>query len=143
MLRIAVLAVLNILSLSWAFAQDDLSIPDAPVWVTPGKIPSSQIYGEYCASCHGVSGKGDGPVARSLKTPPTDLTKLTATNKGKFPEFRVMQSIKAGPTISAHGTPAMPVWGPFFVNQGKAASISEMQLLIHNLTEYIRGMQTK
>ena len=28
----------------------------------------------YCASCHGVEGKGDGTVSRSLKVKPVDLT---------------------------------------------------------------------
>ena len=35
------------------------------------------MYTAYCASCHGASGKGDGPAAPALKVPATDLTKLT------------------------------------------------------------------
>ena len=38
-----------------------------------------------CASCHGVSGKGDGPVAKSLSPPPSDLTRLSEANNGVFP----------------------------------------------------------
>ena len=33
-------------------------------------------YRNSCAQCHGVSGKGDGPVASSLAKPPPDLTML-------------------------------------------------------------------
>jgi putative copper resistance protein D len=31
------------------------------------------LYREHCASCHGVSGGGDGPAARGLPRPPADL----------------------------------------------------------------------
>ena len=37
-----------------------------------------EMYVTYCAACHGVDGKGNGPVASSLKTAPTDLTQLAA-----------------------------------------------------------------
>lgn len=32
-----------------------------------------QLYGERCAACHGVGGRGDGPQAASLATSPPDL----------------------------------------------------------------------
>jgi cytochrome c553 len=28
----------------------------------------SELFRMYCASCHGVDGRGDGPVAEALKT---------------------------------------------------------------------------
>lgn len=31
-------------------------------------------YARYCRSCHGPTGKGDGPYAASLTPPPADLT---------------------------------------------------------------------
>ncbi|MCS6908291.1 MAG: cytochrome c [Anaerolineales bacterium] len=34
----------------------------------------AKLYQEYCAACHGVEGKGDGPQANSLAKPPTNLT---------------------------------------------------------------------
>jgi mono/diheme cytochrome c family protein len=53
---------------------------------TPGKPSSTergkQTFLEYCAACHGVSAKGDGPAASALKIPPEDLTTLAAHNKG-------------------------------------------------------------
>ena len=36
----------------------------------------SEMYQSYCAVCHGVDGKGNGPAAQALKTQPTDLTML-------------------------------------------------------------------
>ncbi len=32
----------------------------------------AKLYATYCASCHGSEGKGDGPVAASLKPPPAN-----------------------------------------------------------------------
>jgi mono/diheme cytochrome c family protein len=42
-------------------------------------------YRNSCAQCHGLSGKGDGLVASSLKKVPTDLTVLQKSNGGVFP----------------------------------------------------------
>ena len=33
-----------------------------------------QMFGQYCASCHGESGKGDGPGGANLTIKPQDLT---------------------------------------------------------------------
>ena len=51
---------------------------------TPGKIvipvdktasnDGKQMYSSYCAPCHGVDGRGHGPVAPALKMQATDLT---------------------------------------------------------------------
>ena len=35
-----------------------------------------EMFTEYCAPCHGVDGKGNGPAASAMKIPPTDLTQL-------------------------------------------------------------------
>ena len=42
-------------------------------------------YRSSCAPCHGIDAKGDGSVADSLKTRPTDLTALAKNNNGVFP----------------------------------------------------------
>ena len=101
------------------------------------------LYVDYCATCHGLSGKGDGPAAKALKMPPANLTTLALRNKGQFPEMRVLGAIKAGPGISAHGSDVMPVWGPVFVAVSGAATEAEVQLKIFNLMEYIRTLQAK
>ncbi len=65
----------------------------------------------YCASCHGLDGLGDGPVAKSLSTPPTSLRKLGDKYGMPLPAHRIAQLIDGRDSTRAHGTPEMPVWG--------------------------------
>lgn len=104
---------------------------------------AKEMYRDYCASCHGLSGKGDGPAAKELRVRPADLTMLAMRNRGQFPEMAVMGAIKAGPAIPAHGSATMPVWGPIFLETTGAATESEVQLKIFNLMEYLRTLQAK
>jgi mono/diheme cytochrome c family protein len=69
-------------------------------------------YRSSCAACHGIDAKGNGPVSKELKTPPTDLTVLAKNNNGVFPYDMVYQVIDGrNSTISSHGTREMPIWG--------------------------------
>ena len=43
----------------------------------------ARIYQQKCIICHGKDGKGNGPVAASLKHPPADLTNHFHTSPGK------------------------------------------------------------
>ena len=110
----------------------------------PQTSPASgkEMYVNYCASCHGVAGKGDGPAAAALKVAPTDLTTLSRRSQGKFPSAHVAQAIKGDTSMAAHGSKDMPVWGPVFssLNKGDPAMV---QLRISNLTKYIEAMQVK
>lgn len=72
-----------------------------------------QEFDAKCASCHGVSGKGDGPVAASLTKPPADLTQLAKKNRGVLPAARLFEVIE-GSNVPSHGTREMPVWGREF-----------------------------
>ncbi|UZD53613.1 c-type cytochrome [Caldimonas aquatica] len=63
-----------------------------------------------CASCHGISGKGNGPLAAVLTTRPTDLTQLAKRNDGVLPMARLYEVID-GANVPLHGTREMPVWG--------------------------------
>jgi mono/diheme cytochrome c family protein len=50
------------------------------------------LYGKYCVSCHGETGAGDGPAARSLKFPPRDfrLGKFSFVDDGKLPTHEAL-----------------------------------------------------
>jgi mono/diheme cytochrome c family protein len=112
------------------------------------KVPASQsnassgkeMYTAYCASCHGINAKGNGPAASALKTPPSDLTMLSKKNGGKFPAGHVYEVINGRAGTAAHGSSAMPAWGPVF-RQLSSGHQEEVQQRITNVTDYIRSMQ--
>lgn len=37
-------------------------------------MSGAALFPQHCAACHGVNGRGDGPMAASLSVPPADLT---------------------------------------------------------------------
>jgi mono/diheme cytochrome c family protein len=97
----------------------------------------------YCATCHGKGGRGDGPVASTLKTVPPDLTLIAQRHNGVFPRSQVEQFITndQGRLVSTHGTKEMPVWGPIF--QALDPSDARVKVRIANLVDYIQSIQTK
>lgn len=68
-------------------------------------------YMNSCASCHGMSGKGDGPLADLLNTAPPDLTQLQKNNGGVFPVSAAFEMIEGVGDVAAHGSRQMPAWG--------------------------------
>lgn len=101
-----------------------------------------EMYVNYCASCHGVDAKGNGPAAPALKTPPPDLTTLAQRNGGKFPSLRVRNILDEQETVVAHGNKEMPVWGPVLrAVSGGNETIARMR--IANLSRYLESLQQK
>lgn len=49
-----------------------ITVPDAPH--PPSAARGASLYRARCQSCHGVSGRGDGPAATGLEPPPADFT---------------------------------------------------------------------
>ena len=100
------------------------------------------MYKQYCAVCHGTSGKGDGPAVPALKTPPPDLTTLAKRNNGKYPDDRVTSVLKFGTKTPAHGSADMPIWGPAFQSL-KPGDTAIVALRIANVSSYIKTLQAK
>jgi mono/diheme cytochrome c family protein len=98
-----------------------------------------QLYTEYCASCHGLDGKGGGPVATSLKSALPDLTRIPLEN-GKFPSLRILQVIGGEVDVPAHGSKEMPVWGRYF-RRRHGGSVSNLN--VYALEKYIESIQQK
>ena|ERR1051326_4910477 len=109
-------------------------IPVSPTSPDSGK----QMFGHYCASCHGPGGKGDGPAAVSFKKAPRDLTRLAHDNGGKYPSAHVIATLSVE-ECCVHGSKVMPVWGPIL--SSISGSQAEVQLRIANLTKYIETLQ--
>ncbi len=106
-----------------------------------------QMYTEYCAPCHGLTGKGDGPAAPALKMPTTNLTQLAKNNGGKYPARQVAAVLAFGSTTPepAHGSKDMPVWGPLFrsLHRGSALNRAYVNLRIDNVCDYLETLQAK
>lgn len=74
-------------------------------------VRGRQLFRTYCASCHGVTGRGDGPMVEYLRVPPANLTLIAARNQGVFPAEGVRRAIDGRRAVRAHGDSAMPIWG--------------------------------
>lgn len=130
----------------------DFGIPLPPAVQTAGQknpplviqsLSGRDLFEFYCAACHGRNGKGDGPVAPALKTRPADLTTIASRNGGTFPSHKV-ESFVAGDTETsqpAHGTRAMPVWGPIF--RSLDPNDTRTKVRISNLVAYIQAIQSE
>ncbi len=130
------LAITLLLGLASAFGQT----------TTPRKLISSMegkdLYLAYCASCHGASGKGDGPVAAVLKGPLADLRTIAKRNKGKFPLEEIEKMIIKGKGArGAHGSEEMPVWGPVF---SRVEDDKDLGLVrVRRVTDHLISLQVK
>jgi mono/diheme cytochrome c family protein len=115
-------------------AVDETELP--PTYLPTGK----QMYTQYCAACHGADGKGHGPLAAVLKTPPADLSTLAKRHQGKFPYEYVSSVLEFGPGFAAHGSSDMPTWGPIFRYYDKRNERVVKQR-IKNLSDYVATLQ--
>lgn len=131
---------LALLGAGWsAAAQAQKEVKKVPV--TPTRADSGvTMFKTYCASCHGMDGKGNGPAADALKMPPANLTLLKQKNGGKFPGGKVSQIIDGENEVRAHGTSDMPLWGPVFRSMDPS-NLPVVKLRIANLTKYIESIQ--
>ena len=112
----------------------------------PGAPASGRnTYLRYCASCHGMDARGDGPLATSLTTPPADLTQLAKRNGGRYDESAVMAAIDGRRHVAAHGTRDMPVWGAVFEAEGSGEPYPAYQGLLKSrlLVDYLATIQEK
>jgi mono/diheme cytochrome c family protein len=100
----------------------------------------AEMFRGYCGACHGRTGKGDGPAAAALTARPTDLTRLTANNKGQFPAQRVAMVLEFGVNVPAHGSTDMPTWGNTFRVMGDEATVKQR---VTALTSYLETIQVK
>jgi len=99
------------------------------------------LFATYCASCHGRSGRGDGPAAGEFGRRPADLTQLAERNGGIFNGPRIY-SIVDGRSVKAHGTMEMPVWGDAFKwHEGLPDEV--LKARIEALVRYLETIQRR
>lgn len=125
-----------------AFAQQKGQDPAKKIEITYS-LAGPEMYHTFCAPCHGVEGKGNGPAASALKKAPADLTLLSQKNGGKFPAERVRNYIegKDAKTTEAHGSREMPIWGDVFRNIANDQGAVTYRL--YTLTSYLETLQAK
>ena len=133
MLR-TVLAGIVALALPAAAAAQEKKVELRPAPVTSA-VDGAEMYQAYCASCHGKTGKGDGPAAAALKAKPADLTELTKVHPGGLSQKDFVDRLQGANMPSAHGSSPMPVWGPVL------RALGNDQLRIYNLKKYIDSLQ--
>ena len=102
-------------------------------------LNGADIYRAHCASCHGVEGRGDGPVAPALNTKLPDLTTISQRSGGVFPVARVRKIIIGDELLLGHGSREMPVWGPIFHQIQQDRDYGEVRL--QNITDYLKSIQ--
>jgi mono/diheme cytochrome c family protein len=117
------------------------------VIIPVSKAPANngrQMYVNYCAPCHGVDGKGNGPAATALKKQPSDLAVLSRNNGGKFPSTHIVSVLQFGIANPSHGSAEMPMWGPVLGSVNSTPSEPNVRALrISNLSRYLQTLQEK
>jgi len=137
-----ILAMLSTLAVAQQAAPAQApTVKHVPITNAPSNS-GKDMFNSYCAVCHGKDGKGGGPAAPALKTPPTDLTLLAKNAGGKYPASHVASVIRGQATTPSHGSQDMPVWGPLFssISQGHEGQVQQR---VTNLVTYIEGLQAK
>ena len=123
----------------------------AHAWALPALERGRNEYANHCASCHGTTGKGDGPLQPFLTRPPSDLTTLAQRHGGKLPEQYLREMIdgrsmnEAGP----HGSREMPVWGQRFRQEARETHMGrwmperQVRQRIDALIDYLGSVQPR
>lgn len=102
-------------------------------------------YEASCASCHGVSAKGDGAMRNFLTKVPSDLTTLAKKNGGVFPVQRLTEYIdgRTSVVIGSHGAREMPVWGHVYRAEDTQPQDLHARVRISSLIDYLARIQEK
>ena len=102
----------------------------------------AELFKTWCASCHGVSADGTGPLAPQMKRRVPDLTQIAEKNGGVFPVARLRRIID-GRDVGAHGNPDMPIWGNAFKTSKDGFSEASVRARIEAIVRYLETMQRR
>ena len=117
-----------------AFAQDS---------PTQQSTPGGEVFRLYCASCHGSSARGDGPLAATMRRKPANLTEIAKRNGGEFPTDLVFRTIDGRQPVRGHGGPDMPEWGEAFGRSSEAGDAERVKRVIQSLVDYLESIQLR
>jgi len=111
----------------------------------PSSAPGSdgaKLFADNCASCHGATGTGNGPLADRLRQRPPDLTLYTSRNGGVFPSERVARIID-GRDVPSHRDREMPVWGNAFRSSAGGLSPEAVKARIAAIVAFLDAIQRR
>lgn len=108
----------------------------------PPQTDGAQLFRTWCASCHGLTGQGNGPLALMLRRVPPDLTAIASKNGGVFPTAR-MRRIVDGRDVESHGDPDMPVWGSTFKSSKEGLSEDAVRARIDAIVGFLESIQKR
>lgn len=140
-MKFIIVALVVVMISALALAQNAAQVKHVPITNTPSNS-GKEMFKSYCAVCHGLDGRGNGPAASAMKSAPTDLSALAKNNGGKYPSDHVAAVLRGQANTAAHGSEEMPVWGPLFssISQGHE---DQVQQRVANLVKYIETLQAK
>jgi mono/diheme cytochrome c family protein len=113
---------------------------------SPAQMSGMDLYQQLCSSCHGVNGRGDGPVSSLIKIGVPDLTRIAARDGGEFPTEEVRRTIDGRWDRRAHGARDMPVWGWQLYDSAAtndAQERAQVDSMIERLVGYLRSIQVE
>ena len=105
--------------------------------------PGGEVFRTYCASCHGATARGDGPLASAMNRKPANLTEIAKRNGGQFPSELVFKTIDGRQPVRGHGGPDMPVWGDVFKRSRDAGDAERVKAVIQSLVQYLDSIQLR
>ena len=104
-------------------------------------IAGAYAFRTHSATCHGASGKGDGPLADGLRFQPADLTLIARRNGGSFPTEKIVRIVDGRDPLKGHGGPDMPVWGDAFRGADTSYDDKAVRGKVRLVVEYLRTIQ--
>ena len=117
------------------------------IWVSRASaqeaISGAKLFHQYCASCHGEKGRGNGPVSPYLTVKPSDLTTIAERREGQFPDEQIIRIIAGEENPPGHGVRTMPVWGEQLQDDlvGRVSKSTVARGRIAFLVDYIKAIQ--
>ncbi len=111
----------------------------------PSSAPGGEgarLFSDNCASCHGTTGTGNGPLADRFRQRPPDLTLYTSRNGGVFPSERVARIVD-GRDVPSHRDREMPVWGNAFRSSAGGLSPEQVKARIAAIVAFLDAIQRR